>query len=562
MKIRSYLKFGMVSSIILTIILIGAVNILVAATNQAQKTLQDQIIMKEEILRLKDINANTVNEARYYTYNGLQSHLDAYNAILSEDPYMTSAKLIESLNVPEQFTNHLLTINELSLQSAALEAAAFEVAESGNLQESQYMLFEPEYENIVSQLEELFATFSKDLDVWSAQEVESAERNKSTSIISLVIATLAFITTVLLILFLMNRKLKPLVTLTASASTVANGDLTVKAIETKAKDEIGDLSIAFNTMVASLRQILTTVNQSSLEVAASAEQLLANAEQSNSLGQEVSSSVKTITNTAQQQLVQMNENATALSEVTTGITNVATSAEDVTHSSAIAKQNADLGQEHLTSTVQQMNSIQNAVHETLHSIQELTEHSNKIEQFVSAIRDISDQTNLLALNASIEAARAGEAGKGFAVVADEVRKLAEQSNVSAEQVSDIIHTLQQKVVQTSGQMQLVTNQVESGVEKIHSTGQSFTQIVSSTTNVSDQMMNVSAIAQQMSASAEEMSAIFDSLQKTSHLTSQNAADTALVVERQDAAIEEITASSNNLAKLADHLNQEVAKFKL
>lgn len=552
----------MVSSIILTIILIGAVNILVAATNQAQKTLQDQIIMKEEILRLKDINANTVNEARYFTYNGLQSHLDAYNAILSEDPYMTSAKLIESLNVPEQFTNHLLTINELSLQSAALEAAAFEVAESGNLQESQYMLFEPKYENIVSQLEELFATFSKDLDVWSAQEVESAERNKSISIISLVIATLAFITTVLLILFLMNRKLKPLVTLTASASTVANGDLTVKAIETKAKDEIGDLSIAFNTMVASLRQILTTVNQSSLEVAASAEQLLANAEQSNSLGQEVSSSVKTITNTAQQQLVQMNENATALSEVTTGITNVATSAEDVTHSSAIAKQNADLGQEHLTSTVQQMNSIQNAVHETLHSIQELTEHSNKIEQFVSAIRDISDQTNLLALNASIEAARAGEAGKGFAVVADEVRKLAEQSNVSAEQVSDIIRILQQKVVQTSGQVQLVTNQVESGVEKIHSTGQSFTQIVSSTTNVSDQMMNVSAIAQQMSASAEEMSAIFDSLQKTSHLTSQNAADTALVVERQDAAIEEITASSNNLAKLADHLNQEVAKFKL
>ncbi len=52
------------------------------------------------------------------------------------------------------------------------------------------------------------------------------------------------------------------------------------------------------------------------------------------------------------------------------------------------------------------------------------------------IMDISNQTNLLALNASIEAARAGESGKGFAVVAEEVRKLATSSTEAVEKITN------------------------------------------------------------------------------------------------------------------------------
>jgi len=90
---------------------------------------------------------------------------------------------------------------------------------------------------------------------------------------------------------------------------------------------------------------------------------------------------------------------------------------------------------------------------------ELSSSADEIHHIVSTIQTIAEQTDLLALNAAIEAARAGEAGRGFAVVADEVRKLADRTSHSANEISNIIGSLNEKVQQVTASMGTVVEQV-------------------------------------------------------------------------------------------------------
>ena len=74
-------------------------------------------------------------------------------------------------------------------------------------------------------------------------------------------------------------------------------------------------------------------------------------------------------------------------------------------------------------------------------LQLLSTSTEKINNVMEIITEISSQINLLALNAAIEAARAGEAGRGFSVVAQEVGKLSKSTQESVQSSDEAINTL-------------------------------------------------------------------------------------------------------------------------
>lgn len=94
-------------------------------------------------------------------------------------------------------------------------------------------------------------------------------------------------------------------------------------------------------------------------------------------------------------------------------------------------------------------------------IQDLTEHTSKIEEINTFITEVVNQTSLLALNASIEAARAGENGRGFSVVAQEIKKLAAQSHEAVQKSSELLADIE------SGVSQVVSAVAEEKASVIH-----------------------------------------------------------------------------------------------
>ncbi|KAB3532118.1 methyl-accepting chemotaxis protein [Alkaliphilus serpentinus] len=86
------------------------------------------------------------------------------------------------------------------------------------------------------------------------------------------------------------------------------------------------------------------------------------------------------------------------------------------------------------------------------------------DEIIKIMSKITQQTNILGLNASIEAARAGEHGRGFAIVAKEVQKLASNNEEFANQIGDILNTINHEVKSVSTEIEKLNNLSENQKE--------------------------------------------------------------------------------------------------
>lgn len=320
--------------------------------------------------------------------------------------------------------------------------------------------------------------------------------------------------------------------LQAEVSEVAEGNLTIEAdIDHGLTGPIAD---AVNQMVAQLREIVSNVQDATLQVSSSANQIQATTEQ--------------LSRGSEAQATQIVDTSAAVDEVAVSIQQVAENTSQCLQVAQQARDRAKVGAESVRGTIAGMDRIRDQVQETAKRIKRLGEGSQSIGEIVQLIGDIADRTSILALNASIQAAMAGEAGLGFAVVAEEVERLAERSNDATKQIATLIKSIQTETAEAVAAMEESTKEVVQGSRVALQAGEALSQIDAESVRLTEIIQAITFSAKQQARGSE---AIARSMSEISDVTQQTAEGTRQAAE-----------SVSELARLADELRTSVSTFRL
>lgn len=89
----------------------------------------------------------------------------------------------------------------------------------------------------------------------------------------------------------------------------------------------------------------------------------------------------------------------------------------------------------------------------------LQNQSEKINEILSIMSEISSTTNVLSINASIVAARYGAKGREFDVVAREIRKLSEGTEKSLKDITTLVNDIKNSISSVSVKLQKVNQEI-------------------------------------------------------------------------------------------------------
>ena len=312
-----------------------------------------------------------------------------------------------------------------------------------------------------------------------------------------------------------------------------DGDLTVR-IQTKSKDELGDLAYWFNSFMEKLQGVVKEIVNTALPLSSLAKDL-------HQLTDDTNRTIAVQRKAADQAKI-------AVDDMSNSVIAEASSANEASSAANDSNTAADRGQQTVGVTVNNIRQLATNVQEASEVILKLETDANQVGAVLDVIKGIAEQTNLLALNAAIEAARAGEQGRGFAVVADEVRTLASRTQKSTEEIQKTIEQLQSAARSAVQKMQQSTVQADQSVTSANQAGDSLQAITTSIRRIREMNQHIaSATEEQQVMAGTIVGHVVDIVKHTEH-TSQSAGH--------------IAKASRELANLAQNLENIARLFRV
>ena len=387
-----------------------------------------------------------------------------------------------------------------------------------------------------------------------------AEANR-TATTTIVLGILLVIVAVIISFFMARSFTQPILAVSESLGALADGRFVKVTKHDTRKDEFGSISVAANSVIDKLNDIVTNIKNSAVDVANTSESLSDMADQISSNAEGVSEAVQEIASGATQQADEIQHATENVGYIGEAVNNVKDSSVTLSELAGKMKKASEVSGKSLASLQASSVEMTSKIDEISRTIEATENAVSSINEKVEGITSIATQTNLLSLNASIEAARAGEAGRGFAVVAEEIGKLADDSKLMA----DEIKIEMDKLLNQSKAAVSAAEEVKKGNDTqqvaISETLESVNGMLG---DIDSTVQGVKTISDGAEVCDNSKNAVIDTMSALSAISEENAAsseETGASMEELSATVTTLASSANDLKTIAEQLNEDMKFFK-
>ncbi len=355
---------------------------------------------------------------------------------------------------------------------------------------------------------------------------------------------------------------KPVKKLTARLKKLSDKDISDDDMKVKSKDEVATLTAAYNSLKASLREIMEVLNDTTKELAETTSTVSTHSETIVRNVQEITQAINGVAQNAGDQAGEVEAASNEVENLQDIIVRNDETTRNLEKASEQISQASAAGNKVVSDLYEVTSESEKAFDKIFDAIVKIKESTAHIGEASGMIESIASQTSLLSLNASIEAARAGEMGRGFAVVAEEIRKLSDESASSVNEINEMLKELQNNVEIATSMSDSVKVAVEKQVKGVNDTQSSYEEITNSLEIIDNEIKGLGAVSKSMTESCSNVTMAMEGLSAAAQENAASAEETNAGIEEVLAMVQEIADGSSAINELSDDLAVRVATYKL